>query len=480
MDEPPAAPTPAPKKRSPAGRLLALLAVAAGLAAAGYFLYPTVKLAMSTVTTDDAFVNGHVTYLAPRITENVLEVRFDDNDFVRKGDLVVLLDPAMWDIRLAQAEAALATAKTAEVQALATARATVAQAKANRYKLGSTESDVKNQEAGLRAGVARLREAEAAEKLAKAEAERYTNLVAKGSVTREQADVRQTDYAQAQARTRAALEEVHRTRAGLELPEDPGGGKPLDDVPAGLDQKHSSVLAALGAFTLSLAEVGLPLPRFYTSPDEFIAEIRKTAPGGDIDALVAQTIDKAPGVETARAQVRQAEEVRNQAKLERSYCEVRAEIEGFVSNRNVNPGDRASQGQKLLAVRSFHDVWVDANFKETQLEPIRIGHPVDLYVDAYPGKVFKGRVSGFNPGTGSALSLFPAQNATGNFVKIVQRLPVRVDLVGGNPPETPLYIGLSVRPYVRVQDAPGGANAGQRLRGAFPRVDAAARPTRTP
>jgi membrane fusion protein (multidrug efflux system) len=99
---------------------------------------------------------------------------------------------------------------------------------------------------------------------------------------------------------------------------------------------------------------------------------------------------------------------------------------------------------------------------------LHIGQPVDIQVDAYPGKVFRGRVSGFSPGTGVAMALLPPQNATGNFVKIVQRLPVRIDLVDGNPPETPLFVGLSAVPRVRIHDQPEGPNAGQRLRGNSP------------
>ena len=127
-----------------------------------------------------------------------------------------------------------------------------------------------------------------------------------------------------------------------------------------------------------------------------------------------------------------------------------------------------TQGERLMAIRSLEHVWVDCNFKETQLEPIRIGQPVDLRVDAYPGKVFRGRVSGFSPGTGAATALLPPQNATGNFVKIVQRLPVRVDVIGGNPPDTPLFAGMSVEPRIRIREEPEGPHAGQRLRGSFP------------
>ena len=158
------------------------------------------------------------------------------------------------------------------------------------------------------------------------------------------------------------------------------------------------------------------------------------------------------------------------ASLNLEYCRIFAEIDGFVSNRSVNPGDRVAAGQRLLAVRSLEEVWVDCNFKETQLDLIEIGQPVDLYFDAYPGKVFQARVTGFNAGTGSSLALLPPQNATGNFVKIVQRLPVRVELVGAVPKETPLFIGLSCVPYIKVYEKPEGPDAGQRLRGVFARA----------
>src|SRR5262249_12153145 len=157
---------------------------------------------------------------------------------------------------------------------------------------------------------------QAAEKLAKAESERYVALARRGSVTQEQADVRRTDYEQAQARVRQAFEEVHRARAGLELPEDPPDGKPYDDVPPDLDQRHSNVLAAVGALAVSIAQLGVDLPSYYKTPDEFVAEIRKKAPNSDIDALIAQTVAQAPGVETARAQVREAERSLEEARLQ--------------------------------------------------------------------------------------------------------------------------------------------------------------------
>src|SRR3974377_244064 len=122
-----------------------------------------------------------------------------------------------------------------------------------------------------------------------------------------------------------------------------------------------------------------------------------------------------------------------------------------------------------MAIRSLDEIWVDANFKETQLGDLRIGQPVDLYVDMYGGRhVFKGRISGFTMGTGSTLALLPAQNATGNFVKVVQRLPVRIDLQGYDPKKDPVFIGLAVVPYVYLNSPPTGPDAGNVLQAFAP------------
>ena len=129
------------------------------------------------------------------------------------------------------------------------------------------------------------------------------------------------------------------------------------------------------------------------------------------------------------------------------YCDVVAEIDGVVTRRNVNPGNNVVVGQSLMAIRSLTEIWVDANFKETQLADLRIGQPVDLDVDMYGSRqMFKGRISGFTMGTGSTLALLPPENATGNFVKVVQRLPVRIELLDYDPDKMPLFIGLSVTP----------------------------------
>jgi membrane fusion protein (multidrug efflux system) len=458
----------APRPRRWAGRLVIMALVASGLVASAYYLYPKIQLALNTVSTDDAFVNSRATQVAPRITENVREVVVDNNDFVKKGDLLIVLDDAMEQVKVREATAARDVARKAKAQAVAKAQSDVAAARASRFKLAATIAQVKNEIVGLRVAVARLREAEAGERLASAEATRYTELARRNAVTKEQADVKQTDFEQAHARVLQAREQVRSLRAALARPPDPEAGKGLDHVPNDWDQHHPDVLAALGQLAVNLAELAVPIPSYYDTPDEFIAEIRKRAPGGNIDALIAETVARAPNVESAQAQVEQAEAQLAEAQLNLSYCRINSEINGVISNRNVNPGDRVTQGQRLMAIRSLEDIWIDCNFKETQLEPIRIGQPVDVRVDAYPGKVFRGRVTGFSPGTGAATALLPPQNATGNFVKIVQRLPVRIDLIDGNPPDAPLFAGLSVVPRIFIREKPEGPHAGQRLRGPIP------------
>jgi membrane fusion protein (multidrug efflux system) len=153
-----------------------------------------------------------------------------------------------------------------------------------------------------------------------------------------------------------------------------------------------------------------------------------------------------------------------QAELNLRYCDIVSDIDGVVTRRNVNPGNNIQVGQSLMAVRSLREIWIDANFKETQLRYLRIGQRVRLDVDMYGSKrQFEGRITGFTMGTGSTLALLPAQNATGNFVKVVQRLPVRVELTNYDPEKETLFVGLSVTPYVVYKEPPTGPHAGDLL-----------------
>ena len=203
---------------------------------------------------------------------------------------------------------------------------------------------------------------------------------------------------------------------------------------------------------------------FKESPDEMLAEFYKRDSSGNIDAIFYEISKNAPDLKQAEAKLSEANANLHQAELNLSYCDVVADIDGVVTRRSVNPGDQVLAGQGLMALRSLTDIWVDANFKETQLANLRIGQPVELDVDMYGShRHFQGRVSGFTMGTGSTLALLPAENATGNFVKVVQRLPVRIELTNYDPDAAPLFIGLSVTPYVYIHETPTGPNAGKML-----------------
>ena len=170
-------------------------------------------------------------------------------------------------------------------------------------------------------------------------------------------------------------------------------------------------------------------------------------------------IPHVPGVLQAKATLAQARHDLEQAELNLRYCDIVSDIDGVVTSRNVNPGNNVQAGQSLMAVRSLTEIWIDANFKETQLADLRIGQRVRCEVDMYGSRhEFEGRITGFTMGTGQTLSLLPPQNATGNYVKIVQRLPVRIELTNYDPDKVPLFVGLSVDALRVLQGTAPGPN----------------------
>jgi membrane fusion protein (multidrug efflux system) len=260
------------------------------------------------------------------------------------------------------------------------------------------------------------------------------------------------------------------------LPPDPPTGDDLAQVPADLDQNFSSVKQAQAALMEAAAQLGL-VQSFSATPKQMVAEFYKRDPKGEIDRIYADLLKDAPAIKQAQTKVQQAQRNLEQAELDLRYCNVVAEIDGVVTRRNVNPGNHVAVGQILMAIRSLSEIWIDANFKETQLANLRIGQAVDVNVDMYGSRrEFKGRISGFTMGTGSTLALLPPENATGNFVKVVQRLPVRIELLDYEPDKEPLFIGLSVTPYVRVNEPPTGPDAGKLLQPHLPTPASTARP----
>jgi membrane fusion protein (multidrug efflux system) len=441
------------------------------LAALLVFGTPRIEEMLDTVSTDDAYVNGHVTFVAPRVAGQISRVLVDDNNRVHPGDLLAELDKEPFRVAVAEKQAAVDTANADLQAATAAARAIEAQAMSRRWDLQHAVETVDNQVALLHARVAGVAKSKAALTLAQLEFDRAKQLVARDDVSREVYDQRQAKLTTAGAELAQTLAEVYQIRASLGLAAQPDGGGDLGQVPADLDETFSSVLQAQADLIQSAAQLGV-VHAFDQGPKAMLDQFYKL---GDVDSTFARFAANAPAVRQAEAKIEAARRDLAQAELDLRYCEITAEIGGVVTRRNVNPGNFVLVGQNLMALRSLNEIWVDANFKETQLRDLRIGQPVDLYVDMYGGKhVFRGRISGFTEGTGSTLALLPAENATGNFIKVVQRLPVRIDLVDYDTDQMPLFIGTSVVPYVLNNKPPTGPDAGKFLQAYVPRPDPAA------
>ncbi len=461
-------------------RFVFLGVAAAALTAAGVFGVPWLRHYLTHASTDDAYVNGHVTYVAPRVTGVAEEVLADDNQYVEAGALLVRLDDKPFRVTVDERRAALAQAKLtvdqqsaaleqarAELeQARAQARAQLAGLQGSWYLLSTVQDLVRYQIAALRANTATLNLQKANLTLAQKEHDRQAVLTTRQAGSQDDLDQRVAALQVAREQVNAAEQAVRQAR--VMLGQSPTAADP-ENVPADLPETFPGVLYAVSSGVQTLSQLGVSFN---------FSKMTPAGLGEQVGALKGNVvIEQSPGVQAAQAHVRQAlaplgghdyspgqpcdhplvvraQKELEQAELDLKYTEIRAPIAGYVSRRAVNPGTHVQPGQTLLAVRPLQDVWIDANFKETQLGDLYIGQPVDLHVDAYPGKVFHGRVAGFSPGTGAAMSLLPPENATGNFVKVLQRLTVRIELTEPNPRATPLFVGLSVTPDVDITAAP--------------------------
>jgi membrane fusion protein (multidrug efflux system) len=472
-----------------------------GLAIAAYFLVPMLHLMLTTVSTDDAYVNGHVTFVAPRVAGQVKKVLVDDNQRVEKGATLVQLDKVPYQVQVDIKKAAVEVAQRDLVAATAQVHGQVAQARSNRFKLEHAIEDVNNQIANLRAAVAAYKSKKAALELAQHNLERGEDVVKSGGISKEALDQRRQDVKISEAAVEQALEAIHAIRVSLGLPAEPvrmqpiaraiaaqglvlpgaptflppqatiaaqiatvaafaGPTRPFKDnelsaVPPNLDQDFSTVRQALADLIQSAAQFGYYPTTWDATPKQTVETFYKQHPEGNLDKIYAHIIPLAPAIKQAEAKLQKAQQDLKDAELNLSYCTIYSEIDGIVTRRNVNPGNNVQVGQTLMAVRSITEIWIDANFKETQLGDLRIGLPVKVEVDMYGRRrEFHGRITGFTMGTGQTLSLLPPQNATGNFVKIVQRLPVRIELDDYRPEQQPLFVGLSCVPYVYIYADP--------------------------
>jgi membrane fusion protein (multidrug efflux system) len=355
--------------------------------------------------TDDASVDGHLVQVSARINGHVAKVDVNENQEVKAGDLLLEIDPKDYETAEAQAaanlEAAVANYEALRVNVPVININTGSNLNNANADVASATATVAQSEKQLQAAQARVTQAQANSTKAKLDLERYTPLVQKDIISKQQYDA---------AVAAAAADE------------------------AGVAEAEANLVAAQDAVRIAKDKV------LQAQSSQKYAET-----GPQQVAIQKAKADQAAG------QVDQARAALAQAKLNLTYCEIRAPLSGVITTKSVEPGQNIAIGQALMTLVSLEDVWITANFKETQLEHMKKDQAVTIHVDAL-GRDFDGRVSQIGGATGSMLSLFPPENATGNYVKVVQRIPVRIDLT--KPDENKDYLlrpGMSVEPKVRVK-----------------------------
>jgi membrane fusion protein (multidrug efflux system) len=337
---------PVPQAARKATRTQKLLAGVLGVAVLGVLLVfgiPWVEEMLNTVSTDDAYVNGHVTFVAPRVSGQISRVLVDDNYRVRKGELLAELDKEPFQIAVSQKRAAVDTAEATLQAAKAEARGIEAEARSRRWNLQNAVQDVDNRIALLHARVATLAKSKAALTLAQVEFDRARQLVPRADMPREELDRRQAELTTAGAGVIQSLAEIRQIRVSLGLTAQPDNGEALGHVPPDLDDTFSSVLQAQSDLIQSAAQLGV-IHSYDQSPKQMLDEFEKQ---GDIDRYFAQLVTEAPAVKQAEAKLETAKRDLAQAELDLRYCDVVAEIDGVVTRRNVNPGNNVQVGQSL-------------------------------------------------------------------------------------------------------------------------------------
>src|SRR5580700_1892123 len=300
-------------------RMLLTGVLCAVVIAAAVYGIPWIRFVLSTVSTDDAFVNGHVTFVAPRVHGEVARVLVDDNNRVRKGDLLVELDKEPFRDAVAVKKAAVDTAQADLDAARATARGIEAQAMSRRWQLQEAVENVENQIALLHARVAALKKAKATVILAQQEFERTSKLVVSEFATRELYDQRQAALSIARAGVVQALADANQIRVSLGLQTQPEDSAELDEVPPDLDQTFSSVLQAQADLIQSAAELGV-VHSYNQSPKQMLEEFEKLDPQGDVDRTFDRMAADAPAVKQAEAKLEAAKRDLAIAELDLRYC----------------------------------------------------------------------------------------------------------------------------------------------------------------
>lgn len=407
-----------------AGIGLAIIAVAAG---GGYY-----HQMQGYESTDNAFIEGSVIQVSPRVGGQVLRVFVQDNQHVKQGDLIAEIDPQDYEVRVAEARARLddISARTDGAQsnlrltttvtdAVLTQASAAADAAGDQVQIQVARSA--QDDAAIRAAEAAVGQSEAQRAAAQAEATRaaddavrYRALHAKDEVSKQQ-----LDHVEAQARAAAAT---------------------LDAAARGTEAARAHLAQARAALAGTQATLRLSEKQVVRAQGR-VSEA-KSAP--------QQMQMRHADVSSLRAQVEQQRAVVEQAELALARTRIYAPESGYITRKSVEPGTVVQPGQPLLALVPDR-LWVVANFKETQLTHMRPGQPVTLKMDAYPQLRLHGHVESMQSGTGARFSLLPAENATGNYVKVVQRVPVKIVLDEAPPAGYRIGPGMSVEPEVNVR-----------------------------
>jgi membrane fusion protein (multidrug efflux system) len=359
-----------------------------------------------TEDTDDAQVNGHLIQVSSRINGQVLKVDVEENQFVKQGDVIAELDPADYNVAVENAEAALANAQAnaaaADVNVPLTSINTGSNLRSAEADVSGSVDAVQQAQQQFESAHARVIQAQANLTKAQADLDRYRPLVEKDVISKQQWD--------------AAV--------------------------AAVDADKAAVNDAIA--TERAAGSGVGVARQKQTQAQDAQKYAETGP--------QQVAAQSARAKAALAQVAQAQAQLDQAQLNLSYTKIVAPAAGIITRKSVEVDQNVSPGQNLLTLVSLQDLWITANFKETQLRHMSAGQPVEIAVDA-TGKKYSGKVTQIGGATGSVLSLFPPENATGNYVKVVQRVPVRIDFtdLANEDSNHLLRPGLSVEPKVRVK-----------------------------
>jgi len=387
---------------------IALVVVVIAVLAASVWLWATA----GRETTDDAQVDAHVTPVAARVGGTVVSVPVKENQEVEAGAVLVVIDPRDYQVALEKARAELATAEAdaaaARVNVPITSTAATSNVSNARGGVEQAEAGIDGAQRGIEAANARLATAQARQREAEANAvktakdvERFKGLLAKDEIAQQQYDAAVAGADAAHAAADSAKAQVQEAQAGISV-------------------AQSQLMQARAGHSQAAAQ----LQNAQSAPEQVAAQ---RARASSADARVLQQ----------RATVQQAE-------LNVQYATLKAPMKGIVSKKSVEIGQVIQPGQPLMTVIPLEEVWVTANFKETQLEHMRPGQPAVIEVDAYGGRDFKAHVDSLAAATGSRFSLLPPENATGNFVKVVQRVPVRIAIDEKQDVEQLLRPGMSV------------------------------------